>query len=188
MILQLSFYIFRWFCLQHGHGESCYRKLCVNPNLYKNRTVIVLHSMYGGLVCLKKYSPRLYTRVGSKYTFWDQVQIQLSQIKYIAFLDFNRNTLPFFVLNTVPFWRKKIQYMECVSIIVQVHHSAWNFDFGLIDCCCQIYYTVLTCTLLSPCTGGNLGSFVLVQDVYTAGDSRILWSTSLVNICLYGCR
>ena len=29
-----------------------------------------------------------------------------------------------------------------------------------------------------------LGSFVLAQDVYTAGDSRILWSTFPVNACL----
>jgi len=34
--------------------------------------------------------------------------------------------------------------------------------------------------------GGNLVSFVLAHDVYTAGDSRILWSTFPVNI--YGCK
>ena len=35
------------------------------------------------------------TKVGSKYTFWDQMQIQLGQIKfkYIAFPDFNSNII-----------------------------------------------------------------------------------------------
>ena len=46
-------------------------------------------------------------RVGSKYTFWDQIQIQLSQIKYkyITFLDFNsnKNTLIISDSNTWPF-------------------------------------------------------------------------------------
>ena len=31
--------------------------------------------------------------VWSKYTFWDQMKIQHGQIKYIAFLDFNSNTI-----------------------------------------------------------------------------------------------
>ena len=34
----------------------------------------------------------------------------------------------------------------------------------------------------------NLGSFVLAQDVNTAGDSRIFWSTFPVKTCFYGQR
>ena len=47
-------------------------------------TLVILEGLLGLVIAI-------ISRVGSKYTFWDQIQIQLGQAKYIAFLDFNTN-------------------------------------------------------------------------------------------------
>ena len=46
-------------------------------------TLVILEGFLGLVIAI-------ISRVGSKYTFWDQIQIQLGQAKYIAFLDFNK--------------------------------------------------------------------------------------------------
>ena len=55
------------------------------------------------------------TRVGSKYTFLDQIQIQLGQIKfkYIAFPDFKSNTITNFNSNTLLFIQIRFKYISC---------------------------------------------------------------------------
>ena len=80
------------------------------------------------------------SRVGFKYIFWNQIQIQLGQIKYkyIAFPDFNTNTnfqfkykyatifiqIRFKYIAICEIWFKYIiQILTRVSIIVQVYHS-----------------------------------------------------------------
>ena len=85
--------------------------------------IVLLNQTYECLMC-EHMLPSVDDRVWSKYTFWDQIQIHLSQIKYkcIAFLDFNSNT------NTLLFFIQiRFKYVDRVSIIVQVYHSGWNF-------------------------------------------------------------
>ena len=72
----------------------------------------------------------LLTRVGSKYICYDQLQIQLGQIKYIAFPDFNSNTnfqykyIAIFLIqiqfNYIYFFQIWFKYAAHVFIIVQM--------------------------------------------------------------------
>ena len=106
-------------------------------------------------------------RVGLKYTFWDQIQIKLSQIRYklnITLPDCNSNAnfqfkyiyTAIFDSNTIQvhchFWdviQIWFKYVACVSIIVQVYHSGWSFVFGLTD---WLQAGLLDCPYLYCCT------------------------------------
>ena len=76
-----------------------------------------------------------------------QIQLQISNLTQIHCHFLFKYIAGFFNLIQVLF-----RYVACVSIIGQVYHSAWNFVFGLIDCCRQFYKTVLICTTV-PTSG-----------------------------------
>ena len=122
--------------LLKGHSRShvtckalCLFQTKTHSNCSKIDIVIIIHKyksnsgMDLSLNCCKHVNcvilDLISIRVESKYTFWDLIQIHLSQIKYIAFLDFNSNKK--LNSNTLPF-------LKCYSNTIQIHGSCFHYS------------------------------------------------------------